>query len=108
MGLQIVEHATHKKVDFCVDYSYEHAYFGQTSHVMNCFFAIMGFILLSPSFSFLFSLNFCLVLLCFGQFVVVLFILNLQILQESTTILFFEYVKVYIIYLDSFVEKLPW
>jgi len=81
---------------------------GTTSHVMNCFFAIMGLILLSPSFSFPFSLNFCLVHLCFRQFVVVLFILNLQILQESTTILSFEYVKVYIIFLDSFVEKLPW
>jgi hypothetical protein len=43
---------------------------GTISHVMNHFFTIMGFILLSHGFFFLWI--FCLTFLCFRQFVVVL------------------------------------
>jgi hypothetical protein len=62
---------------------------GTTSQVMNCFFAIMGLILLSPDFSFFFFWIFGLVLPYFKQFFVVLFLLDLQILQKSNIIYIF-------------------
>jgi hypothetical protein len=42
MGLQIAKHATDRKVDSYVDYSYEHAYFGHNFTCDELFFCHNG------------------------------------------------------------------